>query len=379
MSVFWYTHPPTRQSLSEQDRSYLISAMPVSHQQHDAFTKVIATVVDRQATVINSPLDSSVVKMYVRDGDVVRKGDVLIELDAEDMARNFEVLLTKRQQHAQSINTYEQQLAQQNQLVQQQEALHLLSMKKRDRHKILLDEKLISEQRGDDLQIEILQQETQMLKERSMLLSLQQQRNAELTAFKDTSRQIANLEESIESAKIRAPWDGVVQMRLVRVGAEVRKTEPLLSLQGKQFDLVAPLTISKYRKLSQLGTISGFVDYQGERLLLEQGKLTHYQPNVQPEVIWSLPGPEWIAGEHMTAFVRVPQQQMTMRIPQKAVFGQKVYIVDDGELRGVPIEIVDRSDEGVPSFLVSGLADGMIVMTTAIAGPKEGLAVRVKP
>ena len=236
----------------------------------------------------------------------------------------------------------------------------------------------IKAQTIEAIKAEALKQENQLVREKSQLIVLKQHLTAEEVLLLDIHNQLQDIKTAIDDSFITAQWDGWVRDIKVRSGSEVMKNEVVMTLQGHHYDLHAPLSIERYKKLSHIKNIAGYINVSGVEHALTQGALVPYKMHKQPEVSWSLPeDKKWIAGERFDVFIRIPHDELTTKLPQKAVFDSYVFEIVEGRLRAVPVTIMDVSEQGQSEVLVSGLTENMHIMTTGLAGPKEGLAVKV--
>lgn len=378
ISLTWFLIPPSRHAETRSPDAIAVDAIRVKQARHDSWMKVHAVVADHFASEVKSPASASVKELKVERDMAVKKGDVLVVLDPQEHERENTYLNAKQIQQMKVIDATKKQIIHQEKLVSQQSIIFDLAQKKFDRYKQLLKEQLVSLQDIEAIKAEALKQENQLVREKSQLIVLKQHLTAEEVLLLDIHNQLQDIKTAIDDSFITAQWDGWVRDIKVRSGSEVMKNEVVMTLQGHHYDLHAPLSIERYKKLSHIKNIAGYINVSGVEHALTQGALVPYKMHKQPEVSWSLPeDKKWIAGERFDVFIRIPHDELTTKLPQKAVFDSYVFEIVEGRLRAVPVTILDVSEQGQSEVLVSGLTENMHIMTTGLAGPKEGLAVKV--
>ena len=378
VATVWLFKSPSRGVEAREPNVLVVDAVTVKQAPHDGWMKVHAVVTDHLASAVKSPISATVERLLVREDAVVSKGDVLVILDQRDLERDKQYLIAKESQQLNAIAATKKQLAHQDSLVSQQTTIYQLAQKKYDRYQRLLKEKLVSVQELESFKAESLKHHNQLVREQSQLIALTQRLQADKVVLMDIRNQLQDVLTSLEDCIIKAQWDGWVRGIKVRPGSEVMKNEVVLTVQGHHYDLVAPLSIDRYKKLVNLEGIDASLQVDHADIDLSQGSLVPYKMNKQSHVSWPLPAEQqWVVGDRYDVYIRLPHELATTKLPQKAVFDSYVFEIADGHLRAVPVSIVDVSEKGEVALLVTGLKDNMRIMTTGLAGPKEGLAVKV--
>lgn len=273
-----------------------------------------------------SELDGAVHALYFTEGQRVKKGDAMIELDSEILHSN--------------IKAKEAQLDAQ---------LAELEKEERDleRNKALLERKSISERGYEEVFYRVKQ----------------------LKAQSDVTRnEIASLKIEADKRTVRAPFDGIVTARNVQIGEWVAKGATVATI-------VAPSSIEARLNLpaSLLPTLKEHRNFQAtvgnEEIALEIKTIIPVADVATRtfEVELALPERDGlIEGMRIDIMVPTLKNEEAMLVPRDAVikrFGQTVvFAVVDGQAMMLPVQVIGYK-ENMAAISAQGLKKGMSVVT----------------
>lgn len=280
----------------------------------------------REAVEIVSELSRRLVRVRAVEGTAVKKGDVLFELDAQDIEAELSRL----------------------------EVQARLAKATLDRTAKLLGEGIANQQDFD----------------------LARARYDELSAQRRLS------EVTLSRTLIRAPFAGELGLRRVSEGAMVSPNTVLATLQDTssfKLDFTLP---ERYAGLVQNGGVFRFhVEGRGERFT---GRIIAQEPLVDRSTRSLLVrgvvegSPELMPGA--SASIDVPLRvEQALLVPAIAVVpgadGRRVFVAEDGVARSVPVELGARTTEHVQ--VLSGLSPGARVITSNLLRLSDGARVTV--
>jgi multidrug efflux pump subunit AcrA (membrane-fusion protein) len=328
-----------------------------------------------------------VTEVSVRDGDLVRKGQVLLRLDERDFLPRISQaqadIAGLEASIASEKNRYEtDKLA----LLQEQRLLEIArnSVARQER---LKTQKVGAEQALDEAsQAEAAQALT--VSNREMSLADHPSRLRELQARLDSAR--ARLEElklEHERATIVAPYDGIISGVEVAVGDQVSKGAILLrmyaldSLQVRA-RIPAPYQGELIAGLDDQAPLEAVAQVGDEDIGLRLDRLAGEADPSGVDGLFRIMGdPQLLRlGQMLTLRLQRPAREDSVAVPFRAVYGgDRLYKLEDGRMVGVRVESLGgRVDaDGAERLLVHSpeLRDGDLIVITHMPNAMDGLRV----
>ncbi|QEL54971.1 efflux RND transporter periplasmic adaptor subunit [Chromobacterium paludis] len=292
-------------------------------------------------SVVSSEVDANVREVHVREGEAVRRGQLLAVLDTEALAQSV------AEQNAQMDNSL---------------ARLKLAKVKLDKQRELLDKGFISRIAYDELESDY------------------RVREGELRA---QAAQLARAKRSLADAEVRAPIDGVVYERKINPGEVASRNMKLFSVADLSVLEIAATVPSRLVGQVKVGMAARFgVDGDGQAL---RGEVVRINPV-------AIPGTR-----SFTLFVRVQNRDGRLKVGQFAKGGVVlrevkdkvvvpfaavrdidgkpwVMVAEKGRLARKPVSVALRADAD-RLVAVDGLAPGAAVVVGELMGSKVGDAV----
>jgi len=326
------------QAQAPQQPVMSVSSMDAATESWNPFISTIGSVAPIQGVSLSAEGEGTVIKINVENGQRVKTGDVLIELD---------------------ITVEEAQLK------ASQAQLELAKLES-NRAQELLQKNTISQAQLD-------------------------QATAQLNQIQAT---VSSLQAIIQKKVVRAPFDGRVGIRIVNIGQYVNRGQPLIPLQ-KLDQLYVNFTLPErdLPKLKEGETVRLVVDAFPNRVF--DGKLTAISPEVNAStrnvsVQAVVDNPEEVLRPGMFARVEVvlPEAQPLVVVPATAVYynayGNSVFIVEqvkgkDGkEYLGVRQQFVKLGDRrGDLIAVTEGVKAGEKVVSAGVFKLRNGMPVQI--
>jgi membrane fusion protein (multidrug efflux system) len=203
----------------------------------------------------------------------------------------------------------------------------------------------------------------------------------ELTA---SSAEVALLEAQVQKTEIRAPFDGIIGLRLVSEGSYISSTTLIARLQDMSFVKVDFSVPEKYAPQVRVGMEIAFT-VEGTSEVF-QGTVYAIEPKIDPatrslrvRARSSNESGRILPGSYTKVRLVLQRQSDAILIPSQALMpdldGQKVFVARDGTARLVRVEAGLRTENLVQ--IVSGIKPADTVLTTGLLQLREGSPIQV--
>ncbi len=299
-----------------------------------------------QATV-KSSVSGLVQRMAVREGQVVRQGDILATMDTTDARSRLDAALADQAERRARLD---------------------IAARNRDTNQSLLAQNFISQNAFDQLQSTY---------------------QAALAAVQWADAQVKLARQSMADAVVRAPLAGTVARRLVNEGERLIPDTPMLQLVDlARLELEATVPASDVAQIAPGQDVRMTVDGFGQRQFA--GKVQRINPTTEPgtraiKLFVSVPNPDASlrGGMFAQGAVLVAQSASVPVLPLSAVFeeaGQAyVFAVEAGKLTKPAVALGFRDEASGLAEVRSGVANGAAVVRVRMTGLKPGAPAVLLP
>ncbi|MCF6158811.1 MAG: efflux RND transporter periplasmic adaptor subunit [wastewater metagenome] len=291
--------------------------------------KVSGTIIPNEEVSLTSEISGKITDIYFKEGSAVKKGDVLVKINDEDLQAQLRKTI------------YQKKLAEQ--------------IERRMRK--LIKTGIISQEEYDGA----------------------------LTEANSLGAEVALIKVKISKTEIKAPFDGIVGLRYVSEGAYIStdtRIAELISIKPVKIDFSIP---GKYgNMIKENNTITFTVEggnkpYRAEIYASESKidpqtrtlRLRALYPNSRGEI---LPG----AFAHIELTLR--EFENTVQIPTEALIPelgkQKVYIYKNGKVQPAYVKTGIRTEEKIQ--ILQGLQPGDVLITSGILKIRPGVSVKLQ-
>jgi RND family efflux transporter MFP subunit len=315
------------------------------------FYEAVGTITARMASTISGKLMGTVMAVHVREGDVVKNGDVLVTLDPRQVSAQLDQtqagLRTARRAEASAVSAHEAAKA----AAQLAEATY-------KRYQRLLKENSASQQEFEEVEARHLQAQATLSQTKSMVAAAQ-------SRVQQAEAAVRSATVGKKDAVVRAPYDGRVVTKMITEGDLASPGTPFLTIEQEGLywaELVLPerhiqavkegdtvrVKVPALDNLEVNGTVSFVIPTADARSRSFQVKVAI------PE------GANLKSGMFARVFVPVGGTGMLL-VPQTAIAheGQldKVFIVDDDQKARLRLVRTGKT-YGDRVEIISGLAAG---------------------
>lgn len=342
----------------------LVTVQPAEQVNHKTLVSAMGTVVPAKEITLRPEVSGRVlfISPLLIPGGIVQEGETLVRIDSRD----YEAVVKLRESELAKAEL-NLKVEQGSQLVAQQE------------YKML-----------DDI---IQDQDQELILRKPHLQEAQ-------AALEAAEAALAKAQLDVERCTVKSPFNGIIQSKLVDVGAQVTSTSALLDIMGTDeywIEALVPVDQLKWIAIpkhnDQPGSPVKVFDStwqqdtyrQGEVIRLlgqveEQGRLAQLLVSVKDPLALKSNSP----GEPavlVDSYVRVEIEGTTLSnvfaISRDYLHdGQNIWIMDkEDRLKILPVEILFRDKDMV--YLSNGLRSGDRIVTTDISAPVDGMLLRL--
>ncbi|MGA7461520.1 MAG: efflux RND transporter periplasmic adaptor subunit [Candidatus Korobacteraceae bacterium] len=301
------------------------------------YTEATGTVRAAQSAQLSSQVMGAITRLNVREGDQVRRGEVLITIDAAQQRSAYD-----------SANAG---LSASQQSIAAADADYALAEATMNRYQMLFDKKSVSPQEYDEV--------------KTRLAAAKARRDAARAGQTQAEAGVAEASTAIGFTKIRAPFDGLVVAKLADAGAMAAPGVPLLTIEDpSRFRLEALLDEGQIGTVRLGEAVPVVLDSLGDQTIA--GKVVQIMPMADPAsrtftVKIDLPAnPQIRSG--LFGRARFPRgERESILVPQSALVhrGQldAVYVVDKDQIASLRYITLGRPS-GSDVEVLSGLGNG---------------------
>lgn len=351
----------------------------------DDYYEAVGTVQARNRSVIAAKVMGNIAALHVREGDTVRAGQTVIEIDNRDAG----IQLQKSQAGMREV---QDSLEEVNRSIRAAESAHAAAQANEklakitlDRYETLFKRRSVSPQEFDEVRTkyDIAKAETERA---DRLLQATAARQNQMRARIDQAKaDIANARVYVGYSRVVAPIDGIVVSKQADVGYMATPGMPLLTIETtSHYQLHASVEESKLGAIHLNDQVHVLLEALGNTDLI--GTVEQIVPAADPATrsyivkiaLANLGDIQLRSGLYGKARFVVGQRKM-LSVPQTAVTQQGqlvgVFVVDQSGLARLRLVKTGRT-VGDRVELLSGLSDGEEIVSDGTSSLRDGVRVR---
>lgn len=380
-----------RSSLDRPERAWLVNAQPATFETLSPQIILYGRVETPRISSLTTAVEAYVEQIHVLEGDRVRAGELLIELDDSDVR-----LLQQQAQadvdEAQSLITSELQRYQRDQrMLEHEKSLLALAERAAERARTLEQSRLAAQVTVDEALANVQRQHL-TIEQLEYELATHPQRLAQLSAsLRRAEAMYAKTQLDLQRTQITAPFDGRVARLEVSQGDRAREGQNLLSIYDlSELEIRAQIPgrfINTVRQLLHEGSqpeAVAIIDKQSYPLRLNRlaGEVRADTGGIEGLFRFANAGEQVSLGQFAELHLQMPPQHNVLALPFSALYGlDRVYRVVDQQMRSVNVERVGeyRDANGQQKILVRSqeIEAGDQIVTTQLPNAINGLRVNV--
>ena len=297
-------------------------------------------------SLVKSTVAGQVRHVMVREGQSVKVGDIVAEIDTTDLRTRLDAAKAEQEERNSRLT---------------------IATRNRDTNRALLKQNFISQNAYDQTQ------------------STYQGSDA---AVRWADAQVRIATKAINDAVVRSPIAGVVAKRMVNGGERITPDAPIVNIVDlSRLELEAAIPASDIPSVVLGQSVRFRVDGFGDRQF--DGKIERINPVAEPgsraiKLFVAVPNPDYSlkGGMFAEGVVMLTQAAVSPVIPHSAVFeeaGQSyVFSIEEGKLVKHAVTVGQKDEVSGLVAVKSGLSEGIPVVRIRMVGLKAGAPAIVK-
>ena len=350
------------------------------------FYEAVGTVRSRTTSVLSSRVMGNVLALHVQEGDSVKAGQLLIEIDD----RPLQIQLRKAQAVLREIQDRMDEVERDIQAAESSkaaaEAEQNLSLTTYHRYKTLLEKKSVSQQEFDQAEARYRARTADLGRTRAQIQSYLAHREQTLAKMEQAKAEITQAELSVSYARIQSPISGVVAAKQTEVGVLATPGASLLTIEDNaRYRLEAVVEEAMIGKIRPGQSVGVSIEALG--LMEWGGKVVEISPVSDPGSRSLIVKIDLVLKEtkgHRQALLRsglfgkarfLSGERTILSIPVKAILLrgqlQGVYVVDATNIARLRLIQTGKS-YGDRVEVLSGLREGERILVEGLERVQDG-------
>lgn len=340
------------------------------------------TVRSKTTSILSSRIMGSIIAVRVHEGERVRAGQILIEIDSRDADAQLQKAQAGMREAADALEEIERNTNGAQSAKAAAEANQALAASTFNRYKALFERRSVSPQEFDEVQAKHRVADAEAERANRMLSSLAARRNQALAKIDQSKAGVASAQISASYARVNSPINGIVTAKHVDAGAMAAPGAPLVTIEDdSHYRLEAAVEESRIGHIRANDQVQVRIDALGSLELT--GRVSEIVPAADPAsrshtVKIDLPfQPLLRSGSYGRASFAAGQRQ-AVTVPLRAVIerGQlvSVFVVDDSGTARVRLIKTGKS-YGDRVEVLTGLSEGERIVVDRIDAVSDGSRV----
>jgi multidrug resistance efflux pump len=353
----------------------------------------LGTLESDTKAMLSPKVTGNITSINVSEGDIVSEGDVLIQIDSEQLEAKLQTVEQKRNLLYDTISYLDSEIGDfhsTNPLVSKLQSARLsLDFQESEVGKLrtLYDAGAVSKSQLDqgEHQLQSMRLQVQELEHtmNSNYNKLQQERDVAAAQLGELEASIDEMELSLRDTSIKAPFDGQITQIMVSVGELASPGRALASLDNvHQLRIVTQVGESDLQKIRKgmdvEVTLSGYDDPIEGQVSYKSGSVNPKTRIGEVRVDLELPEEQIVIGSSARIRILLDSSKNEIMIPSSAVktleTGMVVYVYNDkGRVYERKVTIGNSIDGQYQ--VIEGLAEGDVIAVRNIQSLSDGTLV----
>jgi len=348
--------------------------------------EAVGTVRSKTTSNLSSKVVGNILAVHVREGDRVKIGQVLIEIDDRDSQSQLQKAEAGLREVREGLEEIEQNIHGAEAARGAAEAGRALALATFNRYQGLLEQKSASQQEFDEVQAKMKIAEAEADRSGRMLQALVAKKNQVLAKMEQAKADITRAQIYLGYGRITSPINGVVVSKQAEIGLLAAPGVPLMTLEDNSHYRLEVSAEDSMLKQIRLGTPSRIsIDAVGLKEF--SGRVTEIAPASDPASrsstvkidlldVKGSSGSRAVLRSGLYGRARFPiGEKQILKVPLKVILqrGQlvSVFVVDSSQVLHLRL-IKTGKQYGDQLEVLSGLNDGDRIVVEGIERVKEG-------
>jgi membrane fusion protein, multidrug efflux system len=349
----------------------------------DAMVEAVGTVQSRKQMVLSAKILASAVAVHRREGDHVRAGEILVELDDRDARAQRERADAGLREALDAVEEAQSAIQAAERAIDAASAQQQLTEGTLGRYRTLVDRGLVALQEYEEVSARAKAAAAELARARETKLALLARRRQAAARIDQAEAELTRARVALTYTKITAPADGVIVSKTVEVGTVASPGAPLLTLDDQQYRLEASVPESDIAKVRTGQRVIAVVDVLGGDVA---ASVTEIIPAADPQsrtftVRIDLPRDDRLRSGLYGRARFAGGQRPAILISRRAVSerGQleRVFVVDPANVARLRL-VTTGKPSGDRVEILSGLGEGERVVVEGAERLTDGHPVEVR-
>ena len=361
-----------------------VEAVKTSAQED--FYEAVATVRSKTTSVLSSRAMGYIMAIHAREGDRVRPGQLLLEIDNREAAARLKKAQAGLWEAQEMLQETERTIQAQESAKTAAEADQSLAASTFNRYQALLERKSVSQQEFDEAQARYRGKTAEVERVKEMLGSMRARRKQVLARIDQAKAEISQAQIQVGYGRILSPSQGVVTLKQAEVGALASPGAPLLTLEDDgRYRLEASVEERMLGKIRLGESVRVSIDALGDQEWTARvGEIQPFADPASRSSLVKIDLPEDLgkkgtirvlrSGLYGKAYFPLGKREV-MAVPQKAVLQganlQQVFIVDSSRTARLRL-IKTGKAYGDRIEVLSGVRDGEKIIVEGAERVNDG-------
>jgi multidrug efflux pump subunit AcrA (membrane-fusion protein) len=347
--------------------------------------EAMGTVRSKTISVLSSKVLGRIVSIPVREGDRVKAGQLLVEIDDREMKAQLQKSRAGLKETQYALDEMEKAIRAGEAEKKAADARFSLASSTLDRYKGLFERRSVSSQEFDEVQTKNAAAKADADQASERLQGLLAKKNQIIARIDQAKADTANAEAFLSHTRILSPIDGIVTTKPADLGQMAAPGTPLLSVEDEShYRLEALVEESRISRIHLGDTVSVSIDALGQKPM--DGQVSEIVPALDPAsrstiIKIDLRAPDSSTIFRSGLFGKARFNTGTKRVltvPVQSVLerGQLtfVYVVDPAKIAHMRL-IQTGKPYGDRVEVLSGLSEGDQVIVEPLPAVKDGATV----
>jgi multidrug efflux system membrane fusion protein len=351
----------------------------------DDYYEAVGTVRAKNSSVIAAKIMGNIVALHVREGDLVRAGQALVEIENRDAGIQLQKTRAGVRETQDSLEEVERNIRAAESAHAAALANERLAKATFGRYETLFQRRSVSPQEFDEVRAryEVARAESERA---DRMLQVAKARQSQVQArIEQAKADVANAQVYAGYSRIAAPIAGVVVSKQADVGSMAMPGAPLLTIEdSSHYQLEASVQESQLGKIHLHDRVRVSIEAVGNQDL--EGSVDEIVPAADPGsrsyvvkvALPNMPGPQLRTGLYGKARF-ITGQVKVLAIPQAALVQQgqltAAFVVDQSGVARLRL-VKTGKNFGDRVEVLSGLTEGEQIISERVAEIRDGTRVR---
>jgi multidrug efflux pump subunit AcrA (membrane-fusion protein) len=317
----------------------------------DDYYEAVGTVRAAVSSVLSARTMGSVIALHVHEGDRVKAGQLLVEIDSREAAAQLQKAQAGQREAEQALEEVERSIRGAESAKAAADAQKQLAASTFARYKSLLDRHSVSPQEFDEVQARNRVAEAEAERAERMLQTLAARRTQVLARIDQAKADSAAAQVYTSYSRVVSPFNGVVTAKQTDIGQTATPGAPLLTVEDdSRFRLEVAVEESRVSTARRGETVPVLIDALGDSTF--EGKVDEIVPASDS------------ASRSFTLKISLPAEA-TKRGAKSGMYGKARFSADSRQAILVPAEAITRRGQLVGVYVVDKQGFARLRLITA--------------